>query len=273
MFRLTITDNDTHVSIKSVRFTKARAVYTLAAAMIILVLFLYCIIAFTPIRTTVPGYPDEHSRKAAVENAIKIDSLESAMIRWNLYAANLRHVLTGSPAANLDSLVFGSADIAYLSDKTEAELSRSDSVLRETVINEERFGVSASSSRTLPVEGMHFFTPVKGVVSREFDMVFHPGVDITATPGAVVGAVLNGTVIFSGKNDLTGYVAIIQHDDNLISIYSNNSEILVSAGAQVHAGSPIAIVGKEPGSDGQEYLHFELWHGGQSLDPTRYISF
>ena len=35
----------------------------------------------------------------------------------------------------------------------------------------------------------------------------------------------------------------------------------------------IALVGGTSRAEGAEHLHFELWQGGQSLDPTRFISF
>ena len=41
----------------------------------------------------------------AVENAIKIDSLESSLTRWKLYSENLARVLSGDKTINLDSLL------------------------------------------------------------------------------------------------------------------------------------------------------------------------
>ena len=89
----------------------------------------------------------------------------------------------------------------------------------------------------------------------------------------MVSAVLDGTVVFTGWDAEEGYIAIIQHRDDLISIYTNNQRILRNAGETVKAGTPIALVGGIAEREGAEHLHFELWHGGQSLDPTRYISF
>lgn len=273
MYRLSLLDNNTHRSIKSIRFTRTRAVCTVAGAMLLLVLFIYCIIAFTPLRTAIPGYPNAHSKKIAIENAIKIDSLENAMLRWNLYATNLSRVLAGEETVDFDSLMRRAKDVRYLSQKSEEELRSRDSLLRETVLNEERFGVGASGPRSLPVEGMHFFVPVKGVVAREFSSADHQGIDINSSSGTIVSAVLGGTVVFSAFSDMQGQVVIIQHDDDLVSIYSNNSEALVSTGESVEAGDPVAIVGSRPGEPERQFLHFELWHNGHPLDPTEYINF
>ena len=167
-YRLSLVDNSTHRSLKSIRFTRTQAVIAATASPVLFVLLLYCLIAFTPLRKSIPGYPNEHSKKVAIENAIKIDSLENAMLRWNLYATNLSRVLSGEETVDFDSLMRQTGGVRYLSDKSEDadksedELRRQDSLLRETVIGEERFGLSAAGHRSLPVEGMHFFLPVKG---------------------------------------------------------------------------------------------------------------
>ena len=270
-FRLSLVDNDTHDTLRSVRFTKLGFIYGAITAVLALLLVFYCLFAFTPLRTIIPGYPNAHTKKVAVANAIKIDSLENAITRWNLYAANLSRVLTGEATVDFDSLV-RSATPRYLSDKDAAELARRDSVLRETVQKEEQFGVG-SPERALPIEGMHFFTPLKGVVAVGYDPVLHPSIDISAPTGSVVSAVLDGTVVFTGRDAEEGYIAVLQHRDGLVSIYANNQRLLRGTGETVKAGTPIALVGGIAGREGAENLHFALWHGGTSLDPTRYISF
>jgi len=274
IYRLQLVDNDTHRSIRTVLFTKLRFVYFAVTAVVVIILLIYCIIAFTPLRLTIPGYPDANFKRTALANAIKIDSLQSAVTRWHLYSENLSRVLSGESTLSLDSLLGGNS-LRYLSDKSAEELAKRDSVLRETVQKEEKFGVSAGgpSAKSLPVEGLHFFTPVKGVVSEGFDSVTHPGVDIVTPPGTIVGAVLDGVVIYSGWNDELGYVVMVQHKDNLISMYGSNLKALRRPGDDVKSGTPIALSGGEDAGTGKGHLHFELWHNGHPLNPTQFISF
>lgn len=271
-FRLSLVDNETHNTLRTVRFNRAQLVYGIITAVLALFLVFYLLFAFTPLRTIIPGYPNAHSRRQAVANAIKIDSLENAVSRWNLYAESLSRVLTGEQTVDFDSLVHAGA-ARYLSDKDPAELARRDSLFREAVQKEEQFGVGARADRDLPLEGMHFFTPLKGVVASGYDRVSHPAIDITAPTGSVVSAVLDGTVVFSGWDAESGYVIIIQHREDLLSVYTNNQKLLRNSGDAVKAGAPIALVGGISGQPGTEHLHLELWQNGQSLDPTRYISF
>lgn len=273
VFRLTLADNATHKSIRTVKLTKMSFIYWTLTIAIAIILAIYCLIAFTPLRTTIPGYPDAHSKKTAVANAIKIDSLESAILRWNLYATNLSRVLSGEGTADFDSLVRLGKDVRYLSSKSSEELARQDSLLREMIHKEEQFEISNAAARSLPVEGMHFFTPVKGVISAGYDNVLHPAVDISAPAGTIVSSILDGAVIHTGWDENSGYVVIVQHKDNVVSVYGNNGRVLVSTGDEVKAGTPIAIVGNNPGESGAEQLHLELWHNGKTLDPAKYISF
>lgn len=271
-FRLSLMDNETHDMIRSIRFNRAQLIYGILTAVLALLLFFYLLFAFTPLRTAIPGYPNAHSKKEAVANAIKIDSLENIITRWNLYAENLSHVLTGEAAVDFDSLV-RAGRTSYLSSKDPAELARRDSVFQETVQKEEQFGVSAREERSLPLEGMHFFTPLKGVVATGYDRVLHPSIDISAPTGSVVSAILDGTVVFTGWDAQEGYFIVLQHRDDLLSIYAHNQKLLRNNGETVKAGTPLALVGGLSPKDGADYLRFELWHNGESLDPTRYISF
>jgi len=272
VYRLTLADNQTHRSIRSVIFTRLRFITFATMVVVVFILLIYCIIAFTPLRLAVPGYPDANFKKTALSNAIKIDSLESAVTRWNLYAENLSRVLAGESAIDLDSVPGGNA-VRYLSAKSASALRERDSLLRETVRGEEKFGVSSASSKPLPIEGLHFFTPVKGVVVEAFDAVTHPAIDVTAPSGTVVSATLDGVVVYSGWNEDMEYVVIVQHRDNLISIYGNNLKTLRSPGDEVKAGTPLALSGGTSAGSGKGHLHFELWHGGRPLNPTQFISF
>lgn len=271
-YRLSLVDNDTHESLRSIRFNQAQLIYGILSAVLGLFVLGFLLFGLTPLRTIIPGYPNAHSKKEAVANALKIDSLENAVIRWNVYAEHLSRVLTGESSVDFDSLV-RAGSTRYLSDKDAAELVRQDSVLRETVLKEEQFGVSALGERDLPIEGMHFFTPIKGVVSAGFERAVHPYIEIAAPTGTVVSAVLDGTVVFTAWDAEQGYVIILQHRGDLLSVYTNNQKLLRGVGDEVKAGTPIALVGGTSRSEGAEHLHFELWQSGESLDPSRYISF
>ena len=272
-FRLSLLDAKTHQQLKSVRFTKTSFTITIVCSIVIFCAIIYSLIAFTPIRTFIPGYPDEATKRVAIQNAIKADSLERVLIKWELYSANLRRVLEGEAApSSIDSLMNASRHTIE-STKDENIIKLQDSLLRSNVMQEEMFAVADKNKRSLPIEGMHFFTPVKGIITQGYDAAMHPFVDIAAAEGTVVNAIADGTVIFTGWSEETGYTIQIQHDAEIISIYKHNEKLIKSIGDKVTAGSPIALVGNTGNLSTGTHLHFELWYKGESMDPTKHINF
>ena len=268
-YRLTITENDTHRHVWGTRFTKTSFFVTLVTIIVMVCAITYCLIAYTPIRTFIPGYPDARSKRIAIQNAIKADSLERVIYRWELYSENLKRAVEGKDPIKIDSIIKASRK----AEETSADmisLQKQDSILREKVKEEEQFEISARSRRDLPIEGLHFFTPLKGVISQGFDAA-HPYMDITAADGSAVKATLDGTVIFTGWSEDDGNTIQIQHTDDIVSIY--NDKLLKKVGEKVKAGTSIAIVGNTGDSSTGTHLHFELWHKGEAVDPARYIKF
>ena len=260
-FRFVISDDESHKQLWIRSLSRGRLALVLTTLIILVVTAFFCLIAFTPIRNFVPGYPDASTRREALNRAILIDSLERAVARWDLYAENLVRVVEGRDAISTDSL----ARIVSTDSIGRAELDRmkeSDSLLRAKVNAEEQFAVGGEG-RNLTIEGMQFFTPLKGVVSRPYDRIMHPYLDLTAPEGSVVMAVLSGSVIDSYWSDESGYVTVIQHDNNIISIYKNNRQNLRKAGDKVSDGSPVALMG--------DHLHLEIWYKGEAVNPARYI--
>jgi murein DD-endopeptidase MepM/ murein hydrolase activator NlpD len=236
-----------------------------------LITLIFVLIAFTPIRTFIPGYPDSRSKRAAIQNAIKVDSLENIIFRWELYSSNLKRVLAGEEGIQIDSIINAiSRTSTAVLDK--AHLQKQDSLLRQTVTKEEQFGISTRALRDLPIEGVMFFTPVKGVILQEFDANNHPFLDIAVPEGTVVKAALDGTVIYAGWNKDNGNTIYIQHEGDIITAYKNNETLTKKAGDRVKAGTPIAIVGKSSDVAEPAHLHFELWHSGESIDPSQHIN-
>ena len=271
-FRLALIDDKTHEHLFNIHFTRTRFLVAVVSTIVVLSAIIYSVIAFTPVRTFIPGYPDAHSKRAAIQNAMRIDSLENVIYRWELYSENLRRVVNGEEPLKIDSIINASHRNNGIKADA-ADLAMKDSILRKQVKEEEQFDISDRDKRNLPIEGLHFFTPLKGVISQGYDPAVHPFIDITAQAGSVVKATLDGTVISDGWSEEAGYTIQIQHDGDIISIYKHNEKLLKKTGDKVTAGSPIALVGNTGKLSTGEHLHFELWYKGEAVDPAKYINF
>jgi murein DD-endopeptidase MepM/ murein hydrolase activator NlpD len=273
-FRFAIFNDTTYEELWRIRLTKSNAL--LAAAMLFLLIIGVnsSLIAFTNLREFIPGYPDVSMRRNILMNAILLDSLERELAIRDKYFQDLNDVISGRQPMGQVARRDSTRDYSNIVFKRSAE----DSVLRLKVEQEEKYTLtsgSTGSSRGASLASIHFFPPVKGIVSGNFDLrTRHYATDIVTQPKAVVSSTLDGTVILTGWTMETGFVMAIQHSNNLISVYKHNATLLKEMGDRVWAGEAISIVG----DSGELYtsgphLHFELWHNGVALDPGQYIFF
>jgi len=124
------------------------------------------------------------------------------------------------------------------------------------------------------IYSQNFFKPLNGIITAKFaPLEKHYGIDIVAPHNDAVKSVLDGTVIMAAWTLETGYVIVIQHAGNLISVYKHNAVLLKQEGDFVKAGEPIAIAGNSGEISTGPHLHFELWYNGNPVNPTNYINF
>jgi murein DD-endopeptidase MepM/ murein hydrolase activator NlpD len=97
----------------------------------------------------------------------------------------------------------------------------------------------------------------------------HHGVEFSNASGTPVHAAADGTVIFAGPDaeaiyapwyDFYGNLVIIEHRDQLFTLYAHLSKIDVTINQQVAAGEKIGEVGSTGGAVGS-HLHFEVRRG------------
>jgi lipoprotein NlpD len=137
----------------------------------------------------------------------------------------------------------------------------------------ERYNLS-NNRNIEQIEGLLFFTPVKGVITQGFNPAAeHPFVDIAIKDGSAICSILDGTVIAAYWSDDTGYNIQIQHSNDLVSIYKHNTKLLKGVGDKVTAGTTISLAGNAGSLSTGPHLHFELWHKGEPVDPNLYINF
>ena len=272
-YRFSIFNDTTHEEIFSLRAYGVFSIITIVLVVVLLIISVTMLISLTSLRELIPGYPTAQNRQDLVQNAIKIDSLQNEINVWKLQLDNIQRIATGQKPLHLDSMLNLQAK-ADTTVKVAGDYAKDDSLLRATVLREEQFNLSSKENRIEQIEGLHFFPPLKGVVTEEYNLALdHPYLDVAAPENAVVSAVLNGTVISAGWDDATGYTIQLQHDNNLVSIYKHNSKLLLKVRDKVMAGTPIALVGNTGTLSSAPHLHFELWHKGEPIDPAQYIKF
>ena len=235
-----------------------------------LILATSILIAFTPLREYIPGYSSVTLKKNAAQLAYKTDSLQQVIKINELYFSSIKKVLKGDVSSvnfNKDSIIEAAKiDLTGI----EINTSKEDSLLREKVSLEDKYNPLINNSQINFV----LFPPVKGTISQDFNAKEkHYAIDVVTSKDAPVKSAADGTVIFSEWTTQTGYVIIIEHSNNLISVYKHNSQLTKEQGSLVKAGEVIATAGNTGELSTGAHLHFELWSDGYPIDPTNFIDF
>ncbi len=128
----------------------------------------------------------------------------------------------------------------------------------------------------LPIEPKitaHFLDPeYKKALNRE-----HYGTDFWAPQGTPILAPMNGTVKKVAQNGYAYSYLILDHGDDLYTLYGHISDALVSEGDSVTRGQEIAATGGTPGMPGSGFfstgphLHFEVFAGGRHVDAEKWL--
>jgi len=244
---------------------------------VVLIVLITSLVAFTPLREYIPGYSDVNIRKDVLYLSFKADSLEQALQERSDYIRNIRRVLNDSVDVGDTTKVTQKDTASSKHNKTFTPPSHADSLLRTEVESQNPYNVSLNGGHDKSGSTLNdyfFFAPLKGIITNGFNPAgSHFGVDITSKENDAVKATLDGTVVLSTWTLATGNVIIIQHKDNIISVYEHNSVLMKKSGDHVQAGDVIAIVGNSGELTTGPHLHFELWYQGSPVNPIDYITF
>jgi murein DD-endopeptidase MepM/ murein hydrolase activator NlpD len=238
---------------------------------VLLILFTTVIIAYTPLRENIPGYPSAKIRQQIIYNYMLVDSLENEIKTRDNYFDKIKTLFQGDIPE--DESV--STESGLKSYDVKFKNSNADSIFKDKLIGEQsNLSISKNLKKLPSIANIHFFTPLRGLITNKFNTkTEHLAVDIVGSPNSRISSVLDGTVVFAGWTMDTGYSIYIQHENNIISAYKHNAELLKEIGDKVKAGDVIAIMGNSGELTTGPHLHFELWHNGTALDPETYIDF
>lgn len=113
--------------------------------------------------------------------------------------------------------------------------------------------------------------PVKGRVISGFGGPGGDGIDISVPKGTPVKAAENGVVIYAGDGlKEFGNTVLVRHDNGLVTVYGNASELNVKRGQNVRRGDQIALSGMS-GNANAPKLHFEIRKNSAPVDPSGYL--
>ncbi|WP_298899857.1 M23 family metallopeptidase [uncultured Psychroserpens sp.] len=270
-YRLVVLNEDTFEERFAIKLTRLNVFVILSLGTILLIAGTIFLIAFTSLKEYIPGYSSTALKKQATVLNYKTDSLQQVIDLNEQYYMSIKKVLTGDVSTvefNRDSIIDASTI-----DPNDLDLvpTKEDSILRDLVDKEDKYNVFESN---ISSSNFVLFPPVNGTISEGYNLrEKHFAVDVVVAKDTPVKATADGTVIFAEWTAETGYVVIIEHSYELISVYKHNASITKQQGDLVKSGEVIAMAGNTGELTTGPHLHFELWQKGYPVNPTQFIDF
>lgn len=257
-YRLDIVNENSFTCERSYKFSRSNVGVAVIVALFFFSVLFWCLFAYTPVRTLLPGALSGDLRAQYLEAAFRLDSLEIETQRRADYAANIRAILRGEATHNdtITSTTPQPIDSLLAASDAERQFVRSYE-------QEERFNLSVLAP--IAAEGMIFTSPL--TASAECHPLPSGGVAFTINRAVPVSAIYRGTVVAMIIDNDGCTTIVVQHPNDFVSTFSGLSNVYVNVGTRVAAGQRIAdTTAKVP-------MNFDLWHNGTALDPREYIAF
>ncbi len=269
-YRFVLLNENTFEEILSYKLSRFNVFTIVSISAIILIGATYMIISLTPLKEYIPGYDSTAMRRKAINNTYLLDSLQQQLFLNQRYISSI----TGALSGNVDLEEMPSRNVQGdidLIEELDFSTNPQDSLLREEVSQEDRFNLFETAGTE---SNFTLFPPLTGVITQGYDpLKNHFAVDVGVPEKTPVKAVSDGTVILAEWTTETGYVVIIKHEQNLISVYKHNESLAVNQGDLVISGEVIGFAGSTGVLSTGPHLHFELWSDGYPINPTELIEF
>ena len=233
-------------------------IYTLLVALLGFILF-----SFSPVKGWLfPSQTNLSSSDLKIVNELNKKMIFLSRELEELKSTNekLRYAITLGDSSLLDSIKF------------EKQKSENSNKLK---IEGSLFAVIRdffSGGKDNNDKSYYFYNPVNAFVSREFKPENgHLGVDYVLKTGTPVFAAASGYIAFSDYTASSGYMIIIVHPDDYITVYKHCSLLIKKERERVLQGELIALSGNTGEITTGPHLHFEVWKNGKPIDPKEIL--
>ncbi|MBQ3244547.1 MAG: M23 family metallopeptidase [Bacteroidaceae bacterium] len=273
-YRLTIHNENKLENVLGFYISPLWVILSLFFSFLLVAGVVYLIIAFTPVKNLLMenNVPVVDKQKL-IEINLRMDSIMNENTKLTQYTQNIRAIIKGEVAN--DSIK--NSPLPLNTDSIDVSASPLEKQFTAAWEEREQYNITSQVSNVAELQGLGLFRPTQGRIVRDFDEEDgHYGVDIEETPNENILATNDGKVVMSDYTANGGYTIVLQHRENMISVYRNCYRLLKNVGDEVEKGEAIGTLGgdiNENAENEKKFLHFEIWHRGKPLDPNTYIAF
>lgn len=203
-----------------------------------------------------PIYIERENQKKILSLATTVEALEQQISSQTAFISTLQKIIQVKSKSSLP-----------LSSPTTIPKSIEDAKVVSSV------ALSTNQENTIQNRSLLLVPPINGMITKPFHRAGnHYGVDIVAKEKDPIKAISTGIVIFSDWSVDTGWVIVIQHYNNVVSICKHCAILFKKVGNLVRAGDVVALMGNSGEISTGPHLHFELWSEGVALNPEDFIN-
>jgi hypothetical protein len=285
-YRAVIMEDESLFETGSYRYTKGRLLMLFLLTFFFTVALSITAVFYTPwIRQMIPGYSREDEYQKQQELLRKVTILEDALVQRDSFLASLQRMSgdpSGMPAKRPPAVPVEEMPDFKAESHTDHDHSHEMEHGEEPTTSPAYTGTRALPAQQVVIGArkvpalpgtLRLIPPVDGVVTSAYSPADrHFGMDLAAPANALIRSVADGMVIYSEWSDQSGYVVAVLHPGGLVSLYKHNRVVFKTAGTPVYAGEAIAVIGNTGKNSTGPHLHFELWHGGNPVNPLDYFA-
>lgn len=262
-FSILIIPSGGGIETKSFHFTSSRAITFLGLYSLILLFAGFFILNITPLGSVFfPG-----SNKLSPSEQKIVNELTQKLI----YLEKQLEALKSTNQQLSNAVMLGDSTLLdSISTKYNKSVNRKNKPYGDDIfyVIKKLFAGTAADTLKSDNSSIQFSMPLTGFISRGFNPENgHMGIDIVAKTGTPVYAAASGYVIFADYTIRDGYMMIIGHPHNYITVYKHCSALLKKARDIVTGGEIIALSGNTGEITTGPHLHFEIWKNGKPINP------
>jgi murein DD-endopeptidase MepM/ murein hydrolase activator NlpD len=271
-YRLIVINDESFEEKISVKLTPLNLFVVFSTLLVMVSILTILAIFYTPLKEYVPGYTSTETKRNIRQLLYKTDSLANALKAKESYYQNVINILQGGDGLN-DTIVRSSGKSNKINTKSTSYESEFRKQYEEEQLKVGSAKIVNAKKNVNQAASYFLFNPTEGLISKPFNMAeSHYAIDIATKYQNPVKAVKEGTILLSGWIPQTGHTLVVQHKNNLVTIYKHNAVNLKKVGNFVNAGEVIALVGNSGEYTTGAHLHFEMWENGKPLNPAEYLN-
>ena len=265
-YKITV-ENESHLTeVVTGRLTAPGIIAILVGLVLLGLVLAGAIIAFTPLRTLLPGYLKESQRSATEEGLLRLDSIMTVYDRNQAYINNILKVTdTDRQPGDSAAIVPESRE---LSDDSLMTATVEEQRFVSQMEERERFNISVLAP--LAADGL-LFSPVSAeAIFTAESKTSEEGVVVIPRDGSIQSAADGSVIALYYSAPDRGFVIVIQHNRGFVTSYTHTGTPLVGVGDYVNAGQAIALAPSPDSKDRRTFI-IRMWHNGLPIIPYDYL--